>query len=477
VAEVEVAQLVQRSYPLASAGGWRPFGSNHTSRDSMSRFHSMQAALVVLAAAAIASCSSSTDSGNVGPPTKIAATTVTTQNAQTTQAVGVKPSVKVTDANNFGVGGVTVTFAVTGGGGTVTGATPQTNSGGIATVGSWTMGPNPGVNTLTATVTGLTGSPVTFTANASTVISNFTIQLDYLQTPTVAQKAAFDDAAARWSRVVTGELSDVQVNTAANKSCRLGEPALNQVVDDLFIFVMLVNIDGPGKVLAQAGPCLIRLSNSLTVVGIMKFDTSDLPNITANGTLHEVVLHEMGHVLGFGSLWEDTDPSRNFLAEPSLTTTSPPIHTGCNPPPPPPADPCTAPPPTCDTHFTGGAAITAFNNQNGGNGYTGAKVPVENTCGAGTADSHWRESIFDNELMTGFISGTPNPMSVTTIASLQDLGYSVNSLEADPFTIPSPPPLMATVSRTGIALQNDIRRGTIYVVDDAGRLMGQRVIR
>ncbi len=135
------------------------------------------------------------------------------------------------------------------------------------------------------------------------------------------------------------------------------------------------------------------------------------------------------------------------------------------------------PPPACDTHFTGGGAITAFNNSNGGNTYSGQKVPVENTCGAGTADAHWRESIFDIELMTGFISGTPNPLSVTTIASLQDLGYSVNSLEADAFTIPSPPPLVASVSRQGIVLQNDVRRGTIYVVDDAGRIVGQRVIR
>jgi hypothetical protein len=247
---------------------------------------------------------------------------------------------------------------------------------------------------------------------------------------------------------------------------------LNKAVDDLFIFVMLVNIDGAGKTLAQAGPCLIRLSNSLTVVGIMKFDTSDLPNIQANGTLNDVILHEMGHVVGFGSIWED--PAIDLLAQPSLTT---PDHVGCNPPPPPPASPCTVPPPTCDTHFTGSAAITAFNNSNGGNAYGGAKVPVENTCGVGTADSHWRESVFDNELMTGFISGAQNPMSVTTIASIQDLGYSVNSLEADPFTIPAPPPLMASVSRAGIRLQNDIRKGPIYLVDDQGRIAGERIIR
>ncbi len=63
----------------------------------------------------------------------------------------------------------------------------------------------------------------------------------------------------------------------------------------------LVPIDGAGKVLGQAGPCFIRNSNRLTVIGIMKFDTADLPNMQANGTLNDVILHEMGHVLGFGS--------------------------------------------------------------------------------------------------------------------------------------------------------------------------------
>jgi hypothetical protein len=79
--------------------------------------------------------------------------------------------------------------------------------------------------------------------------------------------------------------------------------------------------------------------------------------------------------------------------------------------------------------------------------------------------------------MTGFISSTPNPMSRTTISSLQDLGYSVNVSEADAFAIPAPPPLMASVSRAGIRLQNDIRKGSVYLVDDHGRIVGARIIR
>ena len=61
-------------------------------------------------------------------------------------------------------------------------------------------------------------------------------------------------------------------------------------------------------------------------------------------------------------------------------------------------------------------------------------------------------------------------MSRTTISSLQDL-LPVNVSEADAFTIPAPPPLMASVSRAGIRLQNDMK-GSVYLVDDHGRIVG-----
>ena len=39
------------------------------------------------------------------------------------------------------------------------------------------------------------------------------------------------------------------------------------------------------------------------------------------------------------------------------------------------------------------------------------------------------------------------------------------------------PPLMASVTRAGTSLQNDIRKGPIYLVDDQGRIVGLRIIR
>src|SRR5438105_10450690 len=82
-------------------------------------------------------------------------------------AVATPPSVIVRDATNNPVQGVGVTFAPASGGGSVTGAEQTTNSSGIATVGSWTLGTTAGANTLTASAAGLTGSPVTFTATGT----------------------------------------------------------------------------------------------------------------------------------------------------------------------------------------------------------------------------------------------------------------------------------------------------------------------
>ena len=79
-------------------------------------------------------------------------------------AVATPPAVVIKNASGSPVSGVSVTFAVTAGGGSITGASATTNASGVAAVGSWTLGPTPGGNTLTATVQGLTA--VTFTDTA-----------------------------------------------------------------------------------------------------------------------------------------------------------------------------------------------------------------------------------------------------------------------------------------------------------------------
>ena len=77
--------------------------------------------------------------------------------------VGTPPSVIVKDFAGAPVAGVTVTFAVSSGGGSLTGATAVTNASGVATLGSWTLGVAAGSNTLTASAPGL--PTVIFTAS------------------------------------------------------------------------------------------------------------------------------------------------------------------------------------------------------------------------------------------------------------------------------------------------------------------------
>jgi adhesin/invasin len=72
--------------------------------------------------------------------------------------------VKVTDAGGIPIQGASVTYVVTGGGGMLEDDPIHTTGPtGLTFVRGWVLGTNPGINTMTATITG-TSSSVTFTA-------------------------------------------------------------------------------------------------------------------------------------------------------------------------------------------------------------------------------------------------------------------------------------------------------------------------
>jgi len=119
--------------------------------------------------------------------TTIAASSVTSQTDTAGLPAAAPPSVLVTDAGGNPVAGVSVTFAVTAGGGSVLPVTAvATNASGIAALTSWTLGGVAGTNTVTATATGLTGSPVTFTA---TGVAGVATQLQILAQPSSAAQS------------------------------------------------------------------------------------------------------------------------------------------------------------------------------------------------------------------------------------------------------------------------------------------------
>ncbi|MFV2007144.1 MAG: CARDB domain-containing protein, partial [Longimicrobiales bacterium] len=277
----------------------------------------------------------------------------------------------------------------------------------------------------------------------------FNIELVFINSGSTSQTAAFTSAAARWESIVPFDIVDIpfQNQPVEANTCTEGQPPIEDTVDDLRIFVDIIDIDGPGGVLGQAGPCITRSATGLPVVGIMQFDIIDLDRLETAGQLIPTILHEMGHVLGIGTIWGRSGLLRN----PSV-----------------PADGGT---PGADTHFTGPLAITAFDDA-GGTGYTGGeKVPVENSGEEGSADGHWRESLFGNELMSPVLNSGVNPLSAISIQSLADVGYRVDLGPADPYSRVFTAAAPALELEPVIDLRADIRRGPIFEVDDKGRIV------
>jgi hypothetical protein len=405
--------------------------------------------LVVVGGVILAACTSSdkTTGSQPGAAVGLTAASSMTQSGVIGQAVVVKPSVKVVDGNGIGVPGVGVTFASLAGGGVVTGSNQITDAGGVATVGSWTLGAAPGTNIMEASLDSLPDSVAIFGVAAAAVASNFTIQLQYIRPATETQQIAFVSAAARWSEIITGDLGAVNAGSTDVSVC--GAPAgtrVTGIVNDLRIVVELKPYDGPGKVLGAATPCYTRdpPGPQLPVIGYMFFDTADLANLEAGGDLNDVILHEMGHVLGFGTYWEPPAPD-------SFLTTSGTINGST-------------------LGFSGPSALAAFTGSNGG---SGTAVPVEDTLVTGTGRSHWREPQFRSELMTGYISGNVHPLSLTTVQSMADLGYTVNPAAADPFNLATQPTLRAGGDAGPVfELKNDvIRVPRRFISESTGRVM------
>ncbi|HET6411598.1 MAG TPA: leishmanolysin-related zinc metalloendopeptidase [Anaeromyxobacter sp.] len=268
-----------------------------------------------------------------------------------------------------------------------------------------------------------------------------TIELSYRSSLTQAQQAAFEAARDRLQKVITGGLTAVVV---ANQTCddqSATPPTIDQTVNGLLILVNVTDLGQTG-IIAQSGPCLVRSKSRLPIVSVMKLNSVSLSALS-DESLRKTVLHEMTHALGFGTVWDAT--ARAPL------------------------------PPLLEAHnFTGAQALAAAKSSNGAP-ISWTSVPVEDCmtapagCGPGTLDSHWRWSVFGDELMTGWITSGAQPFSATTIASLGDLGYSVDLTRADAFTIPSPSAALRalTAEPPPVELGDDVLHVRPVEVDDS----------
>lgn len=244
------------------------------------------------------------------------------------------------------------------------------------------------------------------TADAQAALTNagtpspFTIDVVFLGGLTQTQMDAFKGAADRWCRVIVGNLPSFELD--------------GETIDDVRILAQGRPMNLVGGTLGSAGWTHLRPRAAgrfalLPAQGVMSLDVADLEIMESVGTLEDVVTHEMGHVLGIGTLW-----TLKSLLQGSGTATS---------------------------TFIGPSAMAEYGLLLG-SGPT--PVPIENLGGAGTREKHWKETLFQRELMTGSANRSespPNPphnrLSRLTVASLQDLGYIVDMNAAEPYALPT----------------------------------------
>jgi hypothetical protein len=212
-------------------------------------------------------------------------------------------------------------------------------------------------------------------AGAQADIIGFDITLDMGSGLSSSQKEVFNQAELFWESSILGYEGDIRFN-----------PSLTITAD-------AAENDGVGGVLGSAGPRYgynnIPFNGKVyTASGEMSFDSADIDNLESNGQLFDVIVHEMAHVLGFGTLWE----ANGLYVE----------STG---------------------QYTGESALAAYQASSDP---TATYVPIELEGGNGTADGHWDEEwlLGGSELMTGWLEGETT-LSDVTLAQFRDLGYLV----------------------------------------------------
>jgi NAD/NADP transhydrogenase alpha subunit len=225
--------------------------------------------------------------------------------------------------------------------------------------------------------------------------SAFSIKVNF--TGDEAYKSYFDSAAARWSEVILNDLPDA-TNQSYNWTNISGYEVLGNkdygTIDDLLIEALMYD-GGDSGILGSAGPLTSR-SDGMPILGRMRFNTFYMSSMVNSKTFGDVILHEMGHVLGLGTRWSALKDGYDYK---------------------------------------GSAAVKQYALMTG---QAQTSVPVEQQGGAGTAGAHWAENIFKSELMTGFAENAPPmPLSKVTVGSLEDLGYTVSYAMADAFELGS----------------------------------------
>jgi hypothetical protein len=166
-----------------------------------------------------------------------------------------------------------------------------------------------------------------------------------------------------------------------------------------------------GNVLAQAGPCYFP-DRPLPNYGRVMINTNQLEYMVNTNSLETVIIHELGHVLGIGTLWRREDSE---LISPSLAH--------------------------CDNPSLEPGVPRTYSGEHGVAEYwalgAAGEPQVDDYCG------HWHEGRFGDEVLTPRISidrdgNNHQPLSRMTLGALEDLGYEVDYTVADAYSLPLP---------------------------------------
>ena len=244
----------------------------------------------------------------------------------------------------------------------------------------------------------------------------FALELVIVDEVTASQNGIITQVAERYESMIGLGDFDGTVSAPAD-DCAPGMPELiGQALDDISIYVMSGPLDGAGNVVAMSGPCVIREGTGgwagMPALGAVVLDEADIAQLESDGVLEAVVTREMARALGFSPVaWN----LHGFLQNPSLPEDAE---------------------PDADTHMNAPLVVAAFNAA-GGEGYAGARAPLENGAMPGISDTHWRQSVFGDEVMTPYVTGDSQPLSRITLEALYEVGYELDVMMADPFTLTS----------------------------------------
>lgn len=209
-------------------------------------------------------------------------------------------------------------------------------------------------------------------------------------------------AVARWQQVIAqtvGQWTPTRQDSAQAGRCFSTAQPFSGNWQGLTVYLVEGHL--PSPTVGRGGPCTNRpsvtgeLFQGLPIEGVVELDSAFVAgtrqSLGGERLREDLLMHELGHVLGIGTLWPGFDGFRHLAGDASA-----PVFTGAQ----------------------AAAASAAL-------GFPPGLVPVQGGAVSDGGRGHWRTSVYGAEIMTHVLSQSGGVLSAITIASLADLGFIV----------------------------------------------------